>query len=387
MAALRLAEQAARNAEQAQRRAGRAADAQAQQAGREAQRLREEAMQADADARNATLADDADDLESMLTDGVEHSGQIDLSGLRPVAQHPAFARPELEQATPHPPRLPVAPEPVFQPPPPPSALFGAKKKHEKVLSAARGQFELQYEAWRAHATDVVRHQAQQDEQYRLREQGRLEELQRARAEHRQICEDIDSEVSEQARAFDRFRRELELGYAYAIEEYVDIVLSSAVYPRLFPIETEYDYDSELRELSLTLLVVDPSSLPTEREYKYIRARDEITASQLTKTDQRRRYNEAVERVALKTLHELFAADQRGWITTVALTVACDGLDPATGTGHRTKLLALGVDRQTFTAVNLAYVVPAATLAHLGALISKNPFELLPINETRGVRRR
>jgi restriction system protein len=37
------------------------------------------------------------------------------------------------------------------------------------------------------------------------------------------------------------------------------------------------------------------------------------------------------------------------------------------------------------AFDLHNVVPAATLEHLGAAISKNPFELVGIDETPGVR--
>jgi restriction system protein len=43
------------------------------------------------------------------------------------------------------------------------------------------------------------------------------------------------------------------------------------------------------------------------------------------------------------------------------------------------------DRATFAAIELANVVPAATLQHLRAQVSKNPYGLVPIDVSKGVR--
>ena len=58
-----------------------------------------------------------------------------------------------------------------------------------------------------------------------------------------------------------------------------------------------------------------------------------------------------------------------------------------GTGHLTEtpLVSVASDRDTFTGLNLANVVPLATLAYLKASVSKNPFGLVPIDLSKGVR--
>jgi restriction system protein len=48
-------------------------------------------------------------------------------------------------------------------------------------------------------------------------------------------------------------------------------------------------------------------------------------------------------------------------------------------------VATAAERDAFMALDLSNVVPAATLDHLGASMSKNPFGLLPA-KTSGVRR-
>ena len=48
-------------------------------------------------------------------------------------------------------------------------------------------------------------------------------------------------------------------------------------------------------------------------------------------------------------------------------------------------VAVASDRATFEAFDLSNVVPAATLTHLKAAVSKNPFGLVAIDLSKGVR--
>ena len=109
------------------------------------------------------------------------------------------------------------------------------------------------------------------------------------------------------------------------------------------------------------------------------------ATAATKADLKGRYAGAVHQVALRTLHEVFEADRAGQIQTIALTVSTEATDPATGREKRTELVAVGADRESFLSFDLHNVVPDATLKHLGASLSKNPYELVAIDGTRGVR--
>jgi restriction system protein len=98
-----------------------------------------------------------------------------------------------------------------------------------------------------------------------------------------------------------------------------------------------------------------------------------------------RYLNAIEQVSLRVPHEIFEADRRGLIATISLEVGTHTNDPATGLAGFITFVALGVGREEFMQLDLSNVVPSATLTHLGASISKNPFGLIPAN-TSGVRR-
>jgi restriction system protein len=92
-------------------------------------------------------------------------------------------------------------------------------------------------------------------------------------------------------------------------------------------------------------------------------------------------------VAVRTLHEVFEADRAGKIHSIALTVGVDRVAPATGLPETVPLVLVAADRETFTGFDLANVMPWATLDHLGAALSKSPFDLSPADTSRGVRQR
>jgi restriction system protein len=170
-----------------------------------------------------------------------------------------------------------------------------------------------------------------------------------------------------------------------VREYVGIVLAKSVYPELLSVEHEYEFDPEARELTLAVLISPPDGLPAEKAYRYVKAKDEIASTPLAKKDLKARYANVVHQVALRTLHEIFEADRAGKIQTITLEVGTETRDPATGRQRRIVFVGVAAERDSFMAFDLDNVVPAATLEHLGAAMSKNPFELVGIDETPGVR--
>ena len=117
----------------------------------------------------------------------------------------------------------------------------------------------------------------------------------------------------------------------------------------------------------------------------MKASDEIAATPLPQREQKERYAGAVHNVALRSLHEIFEADRRGLINTISLEVGTDTTDRATGKDVYVPLVAVAAERNTFVEFDLAAVVPTATLKHLGAAVSKDPYALVPA-DTTGVRR-
>ena len=142
-----------------------------------------------------------------------------------------------------------------------------------------------------------------------------------------------------------------------------------------------------KELKLTVTIPGPTTLPTIKEHRYNRTKDQIVTTELTQKQLRDKYAEAICSVALRMLHDVFISDSEGHVQTIALSVGAEDTDPATGQKVPVTFLAVAADRDTFGTYDLSKVVPLATLKHMKALVSKNPYEMEGIDESRGVRSR
>lgn len=388
-AAQRHYQQALRQEEQAHARLARASAADQKQAALEAQRLHHEAMDAEAAARNVELAEAREELEGLLRTALLVEHHVDLQQLRKVAEHPPFEKAGLEAPTPQPPPLTVRSEPVFEEPPARKgfgALLGGKKKHSQDVARAQQLFSTRHAEWEAEVAASPMAQLRQLQEYQLAETARIEQLERARAEYQAECDARETEILRANASLDQLADGLHRGAQVAVEEYVGMVLGNSMYPEVFPVEHDFSYDAAANELSLTAFVPPPTALPTEREFKYQRSKDEVSATLLTLKEQKEWYSSSVSKVALRMLHEVFSADRDEHIQTIALTVETEGLSPATGRMTKAPLVAVAADRSRFRAFDLERVIPSATLQHLGAVVSKSPFDLVPVDTTTGVRR-
>lgn len=387
-AAAHNAEQARRRAAQAQVQMQRATVAEQKKAQQEAQRLHDEARQAEAEAINAQLEQTREEIAAILPSALQIDPFVDLGPLRRVADHPPFARTDLESPLPPPALLTAREEPAYVEPPAPKGvggLLGGKRKHVEAIAAAQAEFGQRHALWQQEVAGLPAAQLRQMQGFQHAEYERIASLDRARREYQSECDRRAVEVAAVNTALDHLIQGLAVGTAEAVDEYIGIVLSNSPYPECFPVEHDSSYDAAQRELSVTVTVPHPSTLPLEREFRYNKAKDEIVPTLLPQKDLKDRYLQAIRQVSLRTLHEVFTADRSGQIRTIALTVGTEGIDSATGLTKRTSLVAVAAERSRFQTFDLANVVPLATLEHLGALISKRPFELEGIDASKAIR--
>jgi len=385
--AMRQAEQAMRQAERAQTQAVRASAVEQKAAQKEAERLLDEAMASEASAKNAELATTYEEIDGMLATALTVDCFIDLDALRVAVHHPPFTRGDLEVPTPHPQPLVARPEPRYLDPEAPRGLGGVlgKKKHAEAVAHAWAAFVQDHARWDSEVAALPAAQFQQMQAYEAAEAQRLGWVAQVRQEYQRECAEREAEAAGANASLDDLIRGVSAGAPAAVTEYVGIVLGNSVYPDVFPVEHDPNYEGASRELILTVTVPPPEVLPSEKAFKYVKAKREVAATSLTKKEQKDRYTNAVCQVAVRRLHETFAADRNGHIQTVALSVGTENIDAATGLPKHTPLVAVAADRDHFMTFHLAEVVPLATLKHLGAVVSASPFDLTPIDTSRGVR--
>jgi len=391
-AAIREHEAAVRRAEQARKAEQRAAAAARRASEQERKRLEKAArdahiaaMQAQAEAMNAELAARYDDIDGLLEATLGVDDYVDLDTLRRTVEHPPFDRADLETPVPPPPPILEPYEPVLEPVERPTGLFGRKKKLAEAQAAAQAEFEDDHAAWQKQMAALPGRRAAAAEEHAEQERQRQEQLEAELARFEKECAAREAEVEAHNASIDTLIANLGYGTQDAVEEYVGIVLSNSVYPDHFEVEHSATFEPTTAELLLRALVPGPDKMSTLKAFKYTKAADEITSTELSQKACKDRYAGAVHQVALRTLHETFEADRRGLIKAISLEVGTETTDPATGHETYIPFVAVAAARDTFLSFDLSGVVPAATLEHLGASVSKNPLGLVAA-DTSGIRR-
>jgi hypothetical protein len=278
-------------------------------------------------------------------------------------------------------------EPTFKPPDPPKGFGGVfgKRKHAEAVAAAEAAHEQALTEWSIESERLPALRQAASDQHARAEAERLKLLDAERAAYARACSRREADAAERNRQVDELVTNLGYGTVEAVQEYVAIVLSNSVYPEQFPITHDFTFDPSSAELRLRVLMPGPDRLPEIRAFKYTRSTDEITSTVMSKKTCKDRYASAVHQVALRSMHEVFEADRRGLINTISLEVGTQTVDPATGRQTYVPFVAAGAEREAFLGFDLSAVVPASTLQHLGAAMSKNPYDLVPA-DTPGVRR-
>jgi restriction system protein len=377
-AAIRRAEQTRRANERAAGQRVRADAAEQKRLEKEAREAHIAAMEAEVERRNSELSEMYAAIDSLLATTLDVDDYIDLTTLHTVAEHPLFDRADLEVPVPSPSPIVDPPEPVFSPPPPPKGLQGlfGKKNHEKVLAEATAAHEKRVAEWQTRLTQNELAREAAASQHAEKEAERAAALEVEHARYAAECSAREAAAAAHNEAIDTLSANLGYGAVDAVEEYVSLVFSKSAYPVDFPVEHDFDFDAATAELRLRVLVPGPDKVSTTSAYKYAKSSDETTATSLSQKACKDRYAGAVHQVALRSIHEVFEADRRGLIKTISLEVGTETIDPATGREGYTLFVAAGAERDSFLELDLANVVPAATLSHLGAAVSKNPFNLV-----------
>jgi len=377
--------QAVRAYERALREAERAALAQ-QKADEKADKQAYLAMKlAEVDELNASLKCVYAELDGILESTLSIDDYVDLETLRITDdKFPAFDPGELGEETPKVKELILPPEPMFNPPSAPSGISGlfGNKKHAELVQTLRNEFEHEVEAWKLNVQQLKAEYQTQLSAREAIEKKRVSDLEAATLQHLEKCKS-DAERSNQE--LDALIRDLAFDVPDAVDEYISIVMGNSVYPDAFQVSTTHSFDLSTREIAISVSIPGPEIVPTTKEYKYVKAQDAITSTELPISAVKSRYNSIVTQVAIRTLHEIFEADRNSKISSISLTVGTNALNKATGNVEDIPFVVVSAGREKFLEFNLAQVDALATLKHLGASISKNPFELQATDTNRGIR--
>ena len=250
-------------------------------------------------------------------------------------------------------------------------IFPARREEKRQEVAER--FEQEHQAWDnevAAYEQQLESQAQDHAEAVAQWEERRAEFYRTRDAHNSA---IDMRKARYLRADPE-----------AVLDYCDLVLTHSQYPDDFPQSYEIDYAPEDKTLVIDYQLPPLDTLPTLREVKYVRSRDEFSERAITQTQQRQAFDNVCYQIALRTLHELYEADRIDALAAIVFNGYCTFIDPTTGQETILCILSLQVPKDDFTAINLAQVDPKACFRGLTHAASARLYQYKPVTPLRKV---
>ena len=164
----------------------------------------------------------------------------------------------------------------------------------------------------------------------------------------------------------------------SIVEYCDMVLNNSEYPSCFPKNFEIEYVSETKILVVEYQLPSPSAFPSVKEVRYIASRNELKKSFISESQQTKTFDDAIYKIALRTLHELFEADQASALDAVSFNGWVKAINQANGQEENNCILSILAKKAEFQENNLEKVDPKVCFKNLKGIASSKLSSITPV---------
>lgn len=309
--------------------------------------------EAETEDLNAEVKERVDALQDILGHTLRVDDRIGFESLRSRGSFEAFKLPSALASKPAPVAAVVEPLTWLQ-----KLIPGASSKHAQAIEANRA----------SHAFALAEHQRV--------EAMKASSTAKAKEEHAQRKAAFDTDQQRRNAEVDEFEADYRAKAPEAVVAYNEMVLTRSEYPEEgFPQNFRLAYNAASSELVVEYELPLASVIPAEAEYRYVKTRDEIESKARKPAETKKLYQDLVASVALRTLHELFEADQAAALTLVTFTGILDTIDPANGREVRVPVISVRSPKAEFEGLRLDKVDKIACLRNLGAQVSGRPDEL------------
>lgn len=150
----------------------------------------------------------------------------------------------------------------------------------------------------------------------------------------------------------------------AVIEYCELVLNNSTYPDIFPKDFDIDYNAETKLLLVEYVLPSPEQLPTLLEVKYIATKKELKEIHISETQLFKNYDIAIYNITLRTIHELFEADQSFAIEAIIFNGWVNATNKATGKIVNNCIVSIQVNKPKFIEIELSNIDPKACFKSL-----------------------
>lgn len=195
---------------------------------------------------------------------------------------------------------------------------------------------------------------------------------------------------EKQKCFNQKVDELRTQYAAhspeALKRYCAEVLARSEYPKLFPKDCTISFDPQASVLVVDYELPPLNILPHVRNIKFSTTRQEFQESFISDAESKRLYDDVLYQICLRTLYELFQADQVDMIKSIVFNGWVNAVDKATGINTHPCVMTVQVAKDEFMALNLSQVDLKACFRSLKGISGSKLIDFTPVRPVLSLNR-
>lgn len=150
----------------------------------------------------------------------------------------------------------------------------------------------------------------------------------------------------------------------AIIQYNELVLNNSDYPETFPKNFDLEYNADNKMLIIEYVLPAPDQFPRLLDVKYIAAKKELKESYISEAQLAKMYDTAIYNIALRTLHEIFEADEANAVEIVVFNGWVETINKATGKMVNNCIVSVQAKKSEFIEIELSNVDPKSCFKNL-----------------------
>lgn len=172
----------------------------------------------------------------------------------------------------------------------------------------------------------------------------------------------------------------------ALIRYWTEVLSKSEYPDSFPRDQVVSFDHEIGMLVVDYELPPQKSIPNTKLVKFISNRREFQEGTISDTEFKRLYDEVLYQICLRTLYELFRADDVNVIKNIVFNGWVQAIDKATGANTHPCIMTVQANKAEFLGLNLNQIDLKACFRALKGISGSKLIDFNPVRPVLSLNR-
>lgn len=178
---------------------------------------------------------------------------------------------------------------------------------------------------------------------------------------------------------DKLESQWRKGDSDAVVQHADLVLGASAYPDWFEPNYFIQFDEAQKLLMVEYGLPTPDVVNLIKSARFIRSTGEIKETPVSEAEKKRLFDHLCYQIALRSVHELFEADEARNLLSIAFNGVIDFVNAATGKQSRATILSAVFEKERFEELNLASVEPKACFKSFKGVAASSLIGLAPVN--------